>query len=87
MIHRKKNRPALQRRDILTVSLVSFFLFFKKKGICFTRSSTQFLARIRSFVNFFGLGSFFGLPVFRGSVLSNLQVRFHLLSSFFRVCS
>ena len=28
MIHRKKNRPALQRRDILTVSLVSFFLFF-----------------------------------------------------------
>ena len=24
MIHRKKNRPALQRRDILTVSLVSF---------------------------------------------------------------
>ncbi len=23
MIHRKKNRPALQRRDILTVSLVS----------------------------------------------------------------
>ena len=28
MIHRKKNRPALQRRDILTVSLVSFFSFF-----------------------------------------------------------
>ena len=27
MIHRKKNGPALQRRDILTVSLVSFFLF------------------------------------------------------------
>ena len=25
MIHRKKNRPALQRRDILTVSLASFF--------------------------------------------------------------
>ena len=23
MIHRKKNRPALQRRDILTISLVS----------------------------------------------------------------
>ena len=28
MIHRKKNGPALQRRDILTVSLVSFFLVF-----------------------------------------------------------
>ena len=25
MIHRKKNRPALQRRDISTVSLASFF--------------------------------------------------------------
>ena len=32
MIHRKKNRPALQRRDILTVSLVSFFGW----GICLT---------------------------------------------------
>ena len=28
MIHRKKNRPALQRRDILTASLVSFDLIF-----------------------------------------------------------
>ena len=28
MIHRKKNRPALQRRDILTVSLLSFFFSF-----------------------------------------------------------
>ena len=28
MIHRKKNRPALQRRDILTVTLVSFCLCF-----------------------------------------------------------
>ena len=28
MIHRKKNRPALQRRDILTVSLVSFYFFY-----------------------------------------------------------
>ena len=28
MIHRKKNRPALQRRDILTVFLVFFFFFF-----------------------------------------------------------
>ena len=28
MTHRKKNRPALQRRDILTVSLDSFDLIF-----------------------------------------------------------
>ena len=28
VIHRKKNRPALQRRDILTVSLVFFLIFF-----------------------------------------------------------
>ena len=28
VIHRKKYRPALQRRDILTVYLVSFFVFF-----------------------------------------------------------
>ena len=27
MIHRKKNRPALQRRDILTVSLAYVFVF------------------------------------------------------------
>ena len=26
MIHRKKNRPALQRRDVLTVSLVFLFI-------------------------------------------------------------
>ena len=39
MNHRKKNRPALQRRDILTVSLVSFLLlllfsFCLLIGIC-----------------------------------------------------
>ena len=28
MIHRKKNGPALQRRDMLTVSLVFFLLLF-----------------------------------------------------------
>ena len=40
MIHRKKNRPALQRRDILTVSsfflVVVFFFFFFGYGICLT---------------------------------------------------
>ena len=29
MIHRKKNRPALQRRDILNVSLAFFFFFLR----------------------------------------------------------
>ena len=48
MIHRKKNRPALQRRDILTVFLVSllfyFFIFyFIFIGNLFRSSSTQFL--------------------------------------------
>ena len=41
MIHRKKNRPALQRRNILTVSLVSFFLFLI--GNLLKSSSTRFL--------------------------------------------
>ena len=45
MIHRKKNRPALQRRDILTVSLVSFLLFclFVFVGNLLNFISTQFL--------------------------------------------
>ena len=46
MIHRKKNRPALQRRDILTVSLVSFFISFFYIffiGNLPSSSSTQFL--------------------------------------------
>ena len=50
MIHRKKNRPALQRRDILTVSLVFFlffffffFFFFFWIGNLLKSSSTQFL--------------------------------------------
>ena len=33
------------------------------------------------------MGSFLGLPVFRGSVLSNLQGSFDILSSFFLVYS
>ena len=44
VIHRKKNRPALQRRDILTVFLVSFlyiYIFFI--GNLLNSSSTQFL--------------------------------------------
>ena len=167
VIHRKKNRPALQRRNILTVSLVSFFLFLI--GNLLKSSSTRFLvvlffiafiqlsslqnnslrgfllglcllslvvlpilllsmiafsylcrvpfslmsatfsrslpepswtqlfscgvvfwavcrARIRSVVSFFSSGLLFGLlsfvPIFWVSVLSNLQGRFHILSSF-----
>ena len=38
--------------------------------------------RIRTLVNFFSSGLFFGLPVFRGSVLRNLQGCFDILSSF-----
>ena len=41
MIHRKKNRPALQRRDVLTVSLVFLVSFFI--GNLVNSSSTQFL--------------------------------------------
>ena len=42
VIHRKKNRPALQRHDILTVSLVSFLLFFFFIGNLLNSSSAQF---------------------------------------------
>ena len=38
-------------------------------------------ARIRSLVGFFSSGLFFGLPMFRVSVLSNLQGRFNIISS------
>ncbi len=41
MIHRKKNRPALQGRDILTVFLVPFFFFLI--GNLLSSFSTQFL--------------------------------------------
>ena len=44
MIHRKKNRPALQRRDILTVSLVSFlFISICIIGNLLSSYPTQFL--------------------------------------------
>ena len=42
MIHRKKNRPALQRRDILTVILV-FFCLFVFIGNLLNSSSIQLL--------------------------------------------
>ena len=48
MIHRKKNRPAIQRHDILTVSLVffsssSFFVFFLSIGNLLRSSYIHFL--------------------------------------------
>ena len=43
MIHRKKNRPALQRRDILTVFLKKINLFFIFVGNLPSSSFTQFL--------------------------------------------
>ena len=43
--------------------------------------------RIHSLVSFFSLGLFFGLLVFRGSILSNLQGCFDILRYFFQVCS
>ena len=45
VIHRKKNRPSLQRRDILTVSLVSSSFFSSSFLTCnfLNSSSTQFL--------------------------------------------
>jgi len=50
VIHRKKNRPALQRRDILIISLVFFILFYFLFfffiffiGNLLRSSSTQFL--------------------------------------------
>ena len=42
VIHRKKNRPALQRRDILNVSLFYFFNYFCKINLL-NSSSTHFL--------------------------------------------
>ena len=53
MIHRKKNRPALQRRDILTVSLVSFyfFIYFFIENLL-KSSSTEFLV-VLLFITFY----------------------------------
>ena len=47
MIHRKKNKPALQRRDIWTVSLVSLYIYiYIRKNLIkylLSSSSTQFV--------------------------------------------
>ena len=73
MIHRQKNRPALQRRDILTVFLVSFlFLFFV--GNLFSSSYTQFLV-VLFFVAFYTApfsSKHFFLGLFVGSLSPQL---------------
>ena len=50
VIHRKKNRPALQRRDVLTVSLVSFKKYFFHTFL--GSSCTQFLV-VMFFIAFY----------------------------------
>ena len=55
MIHRKKNRPALQRHDILTClfsDFCFFFFFFFFRGNLLRSSSTQFLL-VLFFIAFF----------------------------------
>ena len=76
MIHRKKNRPALQRRDILTVSLVSFLFLFFFIGNLLSSSSTQFLVvpflaicrAVLIYLVVFFSGLFLELSVFSDSV-------------------
>ena len=88
MIHRKKNRPALQRRDILTVSLVSFFFFSFSFliGNLLNSSSTQFLVVLfflASYTAPFSSKHFF-LVLFLRSLSTQLffiVVLFHLLLS------
>ena len=89
MIHRKKNRPALQRRDILTVSLVSFFLFFSFSfliGNLLNFSSTQVLV-VLYFLAFYTApfsSKHFFLGLFPRSLSTQLffiVVLFHLLLS------
>ena len=58
MIHRKKNRPALQRRDSSTVSLVSSLFL----GNLLRSSSSQFLV-----VLFFFFLAFHGTVLFSDS--------------------
>ncbi len=70
VIHRKKNRPALQRRDILTVFLVSFlFLFFI--GNLFSSSYTQFLVVL--FFIAFCIAPFSSKHFFLGLFVSSLS--------------
>ena len=80
MIHRKKNRPALQRRDILTVSLVSFYLIFFSLfliGNLLKSFSTQFLV-VLFFIAFY-TAPFSGKHFFLGLFLWSLSTQLFFL--------
>ena len=90
MIHRKKNRPALQRHDILTVSLVSFFCFFFLSGsVLFSvlHSSILFKTLLsRAFFFFRSLSTqLFFLVVFLLLILSTIAFSYVGLLSLFCV--
>ena len=79
MIHRKKNRPALQRRDILTVSLVFFVL-----GNLLRSSSTQVLVAV--FFLALHIARFSSKHFFLGLFLRSLSTQlFFLVASLFLV--
>ncbi len=80
MIHRKKNRPALQRRDILTVSLMSFLSFFLI-GNLLNSSSTQFLV-VLFFLAFY-TAPFSSKHFFSGFFLRSLSTQLFFLVVFF----
>jgi len=64
VIHRKKNRPALQRRDISTVSLVSFLSLFFSFLLPPSPSPRPLFHR--------EFASVFFYPVFSGSVIYSI---------------
>ena len=81
-----------------SVGLLSLFWVRLFHAVFPEPSSTQLLswvvvfgavcrAQIRSVDSFFSADLVFSVPVFRGSVLSNLQDCFEIFSSFFRFCS
>ena len=74
MIHRKKNRPALQRRDILTVFLVCVFISIFFIGNLVSSSFTQFLV-VLFFIVFYTApfsSKHFLLGLFVGSLSTQL---------------
>ena len=80
MIQRKKNKPALLRRDILTVSLVSY-LFLIFIGNLLKSSSTQFLV-VLFFLAFY-TAPFSSKHFFSGFFLRSLSTQLFFLVVFF----
>ena len=78
VIHRKKNWPALQRRDILTVFLVSFlFLFFFFIVNLLRSSSTKFLVVL--FFIVFCTAPFYSKHFFLGLFVRSLSTQLFFL--------